>query len=309
MKIKNLLLLILPLLIMSTAAAGCRYENYNSDNGSLKTLHEKTFPIAPGKNLRLDISVGDIMVTGWDKNEVYVKILGNEKAAEKMEFEFDANDEEVEVIARKEGSVFNWFSSGISLKVEVKVPQKFNNKVHTSGGDIRISDLSGKNLIKTSGGDLWIKNTDGELQASTSGGDINLDDNKGKLSVSTSGGDILAKSFDGNFNASTSGGDIKLKGTNSKIDAETSGGDIHLEYWGENKGINLSTSGGDIYIKIPEDFSANVKLASSGGDVSTEIGVNNVKKMSAQKLEGILNKGGSPLNATTSGGDVVLSKL
>lgn len=91
------------------------------------------------------------------------------------------------------------------------------------------------------------------------------------------------------LSASTSGGDIKLKGTNSKIDAKT--------------------SGGDIYIKVPADFNANVKLASSGGDVSTEIGVNNVKKISSHKLEGILNKGGSPLNAKTSGGDVVLSKI
>ena len=109
--------------------------------------------------------------------------------------------------------------------------------------------------------------------------------------------------------ASTSGGDIKLNGTNSKIDAETSGGDISLEYRGKNKGIDLSTSGGDIYIRIPADFNANVKLASSGGDVSTEIGVNNVRKMSSHKLEGELGKGGSLLHATTSGGDIVVSRL
>jgi len=304
-----ILLLVLPLLFVSTAFSACRYENNNFDNGDLKTLHEKTYQISPGKDLKMDISVGDIMISGWAKNEVYIKVLGNEKAADKMEFEFDADENLVEVIAKKEGTFFNLFSSGIQLRFEVKVPHKFNNKVFTSGGDIKVSDITGNNIFKTSGGDLWIKNTNGELKASTSGGDINLDDNKGKLTVSTSGGDIKAKSFDGDLNASTSGGDIKLKGTNSKIDAETSGGDIFLEYWGENKGINLSTSGGDIYIKVPEDFNANVRLASSGGEVSTEIGVNNVKKVSSHKLEGELNNGGSQLNATTSGGDVVVSKL
>ena len=231
MKIKNILI-ILPLLLISTAAAGCRYENYNFDDRDLKTLHEKTFPISQGKDLKMDVSGGDIMITGWDKNEVYIKVLGNEKAADKIEFEFNADEDLVEVIAKKEGSVFNWFGSGIALRFEVKIPHKFNNKVNTSGGDIKISDITGKNTFKTSGGDLWIKNTNGDLKASTSGGDINLDDNKGNISVSTSGGDIMAKSFDGDLNASTSGGDIKLKGTNSKIDAETSGGDIHLEYLG-----------------------------------------------------------------------------
>jgi hypothetical protein len=303
------LLFVLPLLIISTAMAGCRYENNNFNDKDLKTLHEKTFPISPGKELKLDVSMGDIMISGWNKNEVYIRVLGNEKAKDKIEFEFNANENLVEVIAKKEGSVFNWFSNGIALRFEIKVPDRFNNKVHTSGGDIKISEVTGTNTFKTSGGDVWVRKTEGELEVSTSGGDINLDENKGNISASTSGGDMTAKSFNGDLYASTSGGDIKLKGTNSKVEAETSGGDIFLEYWGENKGIELSTSGGDINIKVPSDFNANIKLASSGGDVSTEIGVNNVKKVSSQKLEGELNKGGSPLNATTSGGDVVVSKL
>ena len=309
MQIKNSLL-ILPFLILSTAAVGCRYETYNFGDGDLKTLHEKTFPISPGKELKLDASMGDVMISGWDKDEVYIKVLGNKKAEDKMEFEFNANENLVEVIAKKKDSIFNWFGvNGIALRFEVKAPNRFNNEVHTSGGDIKISDVAGTNTFKTSGGDVWVKKIEGKLEISTSGGDINLDENKGNVSASASGGDIEAKNFDGDLYASTSGGDIKLKGTNSKIDAETSGGDIFLEYWGENKGIELSTSGGDIYIKVPADFNANVKLASLGGDVSTEIGVNNVKKFSSHKLEGDLNKGGSLLNAKTSGGNVVISKL
>lgn len=234
-KIKNILF-ILPFFILSTTAAGCRYENYNFDDKNLKTLHEKTFPISSGKELKLEVSMGDVMISGWDKNEVYVKVLGNEKANDKIEFEFNANENLVEVIAKKEGSVFNWFSNGIALRFEVIVPNRFNNKVHTSGGDIKISGVTGTNTFKTSGGDVWVKKTEGELEVSTSGGDINLDENKGNISASTSGGDIEAKDFDGDLYVSTSGGDIKLKGTNSKIDAETSGGNIFLEYWGENKG-------------------------------------------------------------------------
>ena len=303
-KIRISLLALITLLLSAGAYPG------NGNFSDLKVLHEKTYHISSGKELKLDASVGDVIITTWDKEEVYIKVLGNEKAKDKIDFDFNANGDRVEVIAKKEGSFFNWFgSSGISLRFEIKVPKSFNNKISTSGGDIKLADVKGKNFLKTSGGDLWIKNTVGELKASTSGGDITINENKGDLSISTSGGDIDAKNFDGNLYASTSGGDIKLKGTNSKINAETSGGDIQLEYWGVNKGIDLSTSGGDIYIKVPVDFNAAVRLATSGGEVSTDIGVNNVKKMSSHKLEGELNKGGSPLNATTSGGDIVVSKL
>jgi DUF4097 and DUF4098 domain-containing protein YvlB len=309
MKLKYYLVLSFVLLLLSTASAECRYNTHYFGGGDLKVLHEKTFKISSGKELILEASVGDIFITAWDKDEVYIKVSGNEKAEEKIDFTFHSNNQKVEVTAKKEGSFFNWFGSGIALKFEIKVPNKFNNKVRASGGDIRLAGVSGNNSLKTSGGDLWIKNTNGELKISTSGGDINLDDNKGNISAATSGGDINARSFEGNFSVSTSGGDIKLKGANSKIDASTSGGDIQLEYRGENKGINLTTSGGDIYIKVPEDFSASVKLATSGGDISSAIGVNNVKKKSPTKLEGELNRGGFMLNATTSGGDIVVGKL
>jgi hypothetical protein len=315
MQVKNSLL-ILPFLILSTAATGCRSETYNFGDADLQTLHEKPFPISPGKELKLDVSMGDVMISGWDKNEVYIKVLGNKKAGDKMEFEFNADENLVEVIAKKKASVFTWFGvnevAGVALRFEVKVPNRFNNKAHTSVGDIKISDVAGTNTFKTSVGDVGVKKTEGKLEISTLGGAINLDENKGNISASASGGDIEAKDFDGDLYASTSAGDIKLKGTNTKIDAETLGGDIFLEYWGENKGIELSTSGGYIYIKVPADFNATVKLASLGGDVSTEIGVNNVKdvkEFSSHKLEGDLNKGGLLLNATTSGGDVVVSKL
>jgi hypothetical protein len=304
---KSLTIIFLQVLFLSAALAG-NIHNSTFNKEDLKKLHEKTFKISAGKDLKMKVSVGDIMITGWDKNEVYIKVLGDDDAEEKMRFKFNADENEVEVIAEKENSLFSLFNN-ISLRFEVKVPAKFNNKISTSGGDIKITNVSGKCNYKTSGGDLWIKKTNGELFASTSGGDINLDENKGKISVSTSGGDIVAQNFNGDFSASTSGGNIKLKGSDSKIDAETSGGDILLSYQGQNKGISLSTSGGDIHIKVPSDFNANVKLVSSGGDVSSEIGVNNVKKVSSTKLEGVLNNGGEFLNATTSGGDVVLEKL
>ena len=276
----------------------------------LKLLYEKTYHISPGKELKVETSIGDVMISTWDKDEVYINVFGNQKAQDDVEFNFDGNDERVEVIAKKEGGFFNWFGfNGVSLRFEIKVPKKFNNRISTSGGDIKLADVVGKTQLKTSGGDLWIKNTEGEVKATTSGGNIFLDQNKGETSVTTSGGNIEAKNFDGNLNASTSGGDIRLKGANSRINAETSGGDIDLEYWGASKGIDLSTSGGDIYIKLPADFSASVKLATSGGEVSTDIGVNNVRKMSSHRLEGELNKGGSPLNATTSGGDIIVKKL
>lgn len=299
--------IILFTILLSGSLTACHIEINSDSNGDLQTIQEKSFPIQPGKDLKVEASSGDVTVTTWDKSEVYIKILGNEKARDKMEFKFNNNDDEVSVIAKRE-SFFNWFSSGIKLKFEIKVPAEFNSNISTSGGDIMVGEIRGSNLLKTSGGDVWVKNTDGVLKISTSGGDINLDSNSGDMNVSTSGGDIKAREFKGDFSATTSGGDIFLKGSDSKIYSETSGGNIVLEYSGQNKGIDVETSGGDIQMKLPADFSAAANMHTSGGEIECELTANNAHKISSSRFEADLNNGGAELIAKTSGGDISVKK-
>jgi Toastrack DUF4097 len=258
--------------------------------GNLKVIEERTFQISPGKDLKLEASSGDVSISSWDKDEVCIKILGNDRAEDKMKFDFYNNEDKVEVVAKREHGLFDWFSNGIRLRFEIKVPIKFNIKARTSGGDV------------------YTTNTSGNLDISTSGGDIKFDNVNGVFDVSTSGGDISGRNFHGELNASTSGGDIDLNGSDSKITASTSGGDIYLDYGGRNQGIDLSTSGGDIQIKLPENFSASARMQTSGGEISCDLTANKAKKISSTKFEADLNQGGNSLVAETSGGDITILK-
>jgi DUF4097 and DUF4098 domain-containing protein YvlB len=310
MKIKKILLLLpfFLLIFFSSNLPGCSFHYADADDDNLRVLHERTFKISPGNLFKLETVAGNVLITTWDRSEVYIKVLGNDNAEEKVEFNFSGNEEEVIVSAKREGLIFSLFSSGVRMRFEVKVPKQFNTTAHTSGGDIRAADINGKNNLRTSGGDIFLKRLSGELKAGTSGGDITIENTSGEIHLSTSGGNIDASDFTGNFEASTSGGDIKLKGNNSKIDARTSGGDISLIYSGQNNGIQLSTSGGDIDVDVPSDFNANAKLSTSGGSVSCNLTINNATKISSSKFEADLNSGGKPFIVKTSGGDITVRK-
>lgn len=251
-------------------SAGCRAAHFKHIN-DLKVIGEKSFSIKPGKNLRIKTSTGDVIVTSWDKEEVYIKISGDDDAEENMRFEFENDGNLVELTAKKQNSFTSWFE-GLNLKIEVKVPHHFNIDVNTAGGDIKYGGINGKVFIQTSGGDIW------------------------------------GEKFTGRLEAATSGGDISLIGYNSKIDASTSGGDIKLDYSGENFGIELSTSGGDILVKLPEDFNASATLRTSGGDVYCGLPMKNISKSSNYSIVGDINDGGELLIAETSGGDVDVIK-
>ena len=264
----KLLLTVIVSFTLTISACGSMHMHTNDD---LQLIKEKTIEITEGKNLIVDVSGGDVMVTYWNAESVEVKIFGNEKAYDKMEFEITGDGESVEVIGKKKSSTSSWFSS-INVKVEIKVPAKFNLDINTSGGDIKCGGIDGIIHLNTSGGDIW------------------------------------ADKCSGDINVSTSGGDIFLFCNTSFIEAETSGGDIKLEYSGENRGLDLSTSGGDIEIKLPYDFKASIDLSTSGGEVSCSFNMKNITKSRESSLSGDINGGGENLIARTSGGDITVEE-
>jgi DUF4097 and DUF4098 domain-containing protein YvlB len=145
----------------------------------LDLLKEKSFKVDPGQLLNVKTDVGDVIIKTWNQDEVLVKIYGDNDAKRKMEFSFDQDENGVMIIGEKEGGkIFGWFSS-IELKYEIKVPNKFDLNLKTSGGDLVVKNIKGEFNLKTSGGDIYTKNMSGNLSAGTSGGDITLADLNG----------------------------------------------------------------------------------------------------------------------------------
>ena len=273
----------------------------------LRLIQEKNFSVKDWQNLYVKASGADVKVESWDKPEVNIKVYGNKRAAEKMEFDVYQDGDVVKVIAKRKGSFLNWSFGSMQVKITATVPKNFNTNLESSGGDISIANLNGGFKLRTSGGDVSLMNTNGNLFTETSGGDIKIFDHKGTMHLSTSGGDILCKKVEGDLEASTSGGEIKLELANSKTEAKTSGGDIKIDYTGTNKGIFASTSGGDVHIKLPADFKANAQY-----ECSNEI-ENNFKNSKPLKVtrgytSAELNGGGERLNLKSSGGVITIDQ-
>ncbi len=274
---------------------------------NLDQLYDKSFTVNSGENLKLKADMGDVIVGTWDKDEVSVKVYGNDNAKNKLEYNFEKTSDGVEVTVKKEG--FGFFNSFRNYKLvfDIKVPKKFNAYVSTSGGDVQIDDMSGYAKVSTSGGDISVAKLYGDMSLTTSGGDIHFAETNGKASVSTSGGDIQSENHKGEVDASTSGGDVKLSVIDGKVNSSTSGGDIKLYYKGSNKGIRLSTSGGDVHVSLPKDFAAAAELHTTGGDITCEINTTKTTKISSSKYIAEFNGGGELFKCTTTGGDISVS--
>lgn len=247
-----------------------------------QSTRSKSFTVTKGGMIEVSVDGGDIRVSSWDKNEVFVRAEGiDEDNLSRLKMDQSGNTVRVEYKVRGRG-----WNSG-HTRFEISVPTQFNTDLRTSGGDIEIR------------GDI-----DGRIKGSTSGGDVILGNiSKGTVDLSTSGGDMRTGDIQGDVNLRTSGGDIELGKVGGNADVKTSGGDIRVESVG--KTLKASTSGGDITIG---DVGGEATVATSGGDVK----VRRVAGWASMSTSGgnieLLSASGK-VKANTSGGDIRLEDI
>jgi len=230
---------------------------------------ERSFKVEQGGALSIDTDSGSIEVESHNSDTVDVIVGKKGKKSEDFEVTFSQDGDDVKVVGDQKGISF-WGSSRVHFIV--KVPQRYNVDLKTSGGSIELSSLNG------------------EVDAYTSGGSIKLGKIEGEVDVKTSGGSIRVEEVAGEINAHTSGGSIKV--TMSE----------------QPKGNSrLSTSGGSVTAYLLPSIAVDLSASTSGGRVHSDFAVNgSVKKTS---VDGSVNGGGPKLVLKTSGGSVNIKKL
>lgn len=232
----------------------------------------REFTVSSIKEVVSTTSGGSITVAGdaGSNAKVEVFISRDNWSKEKIKQVLDENYTiEIKVesgmlyaVAKQKKNISNWNTQGLSISFKISVPKQVNNNLQTSGGSIKISNLSGTQNFKTSGGSLTIENVSGNTIGATSGGSINVTGSKDNIDLKTSGGSITAKDCSGKIILKTSGGSLNLSKLNGNINASTSGGSVKLDDITGN--ISASTSGGSVTVN---DVTGTLITSTSGGSM------------------------------------------
>ncbi|HPR88415.1 MAG TPA: DUF4097 family beta strand repeat-containing protein [bacterium] len=293
------------LLLLVTLPLGA--QTIEGSRGHYTSMITREFAMAPGGNLVMEISGGDIRVTSWDKNSVQVletftmKVFTREEAEEivkKLNASYSQNAATLTIRNELDGNRLQEHA------FEITLPQKFNLDLKTAGGDLDVSKVEGNVRLGTSGGDLLLSALTGAIEARTSGGDLSLETISGKISAATSGGDIIAKAIFAEGDLSTSGGDVAVEKTTQRLALTTSGGDIVLQ---DIAGpLTAATSGGDI--SLTRFSGAQGSLQTSGGDLMVHTSQGQLE-MATSGGDVDCEEITKSLRAMTSGGDIDVRDL
>ena len=298
---------------------------------------KKGFTVGEGGTLRLDASIGSVkIVTGGTGvafeviREAHGRRADKQLAEHRITFTQSGNDVIVESDQGDDDDNWsNWFHfENYEVQWNIRVPDRYNLDVQTSGGSIEIDDIDGTveaktsgggirtgrlgraSNLKTSGGSIHIATAAANVVAHTSGGGITIGDVSGPVEAKTSGGSIKLGRVDGDVVARTSGGGIRIEDAAGTVNASTSGGSIVATLSRQPRGDSkLSTSGGSVTVNVASRVAVEVDAKASGGGVHSDVPVTVVGTQDDGQLHGSINGGGPKLLLRTSGGSIHLKQM
>jgi len=293
----------------------------------------RNFAAKPGGKLEMRVDRGSIQVRPSAGDSVDIKVIrelknGSAKDLDRMleqhQIEMEQSGDLIKITAEGNRNLLGWAKNKFrNLRVEyiITVPSKFNLDLHTSGGNVRVSDLEGeieahtaggsmdfgqiKGPVKarTAGGNVSLRKAEGRADLRTSGGSLNIGELRGDLVARTSGGNISMERIEGSVDAETSGGSILAKEVRGAVLARSSGGNVSAVLNGQPVGNSeLKTSGGSVSVTLAEPVALDVSARTSGGRIHSDFPGDMNKQRT--KLEAKINGGGPGLVLETAGGNV-----
>jgi len=225
----------------------------NQSNAQVHSI-EKSYVVGPGGTLRMNIAAGNIIVRGWEYDEVQIQadVHGSARALDNLELRFEQDRDDVIVrTERGQRRTFRGWRSGRSERIDftIYVPFDYNIRINLAAGRVDVDDIDGSVRVQTSAGSTHISNIYGPIDVNTSAGSINVSllDNPDRVSLSTSTGSIsivVPEEINARFSLNTSIGRVRC----SLANFSGSGSTVHFSYNEGGELVDARTSVGSIRV-------------------------------------------------------------
>ncbi len=292
--------------------AGCDLEDFGDSQRYTADFHY-TYPLKAGGRLQLETFNGSVEIAGWDQDAVDIsgaKYAGSPETRDAIKIEVSNAPDAVTVRAVRPSER----RGGMGAKFVIKVPRRIQlERIVSSNGSLRISDIEGAARLRTSNGSVRTVNLRGNLEVQTSNSGIDVQSLEGSAVLRTSNGRIHAEAVHGGVEAFTSNSAIAVrvaKASGQPVHVETSNGGVDLTLEASDPGdVRASTSNSGITVHLPQNANARLMAHTSNNSVSSEFDVKTEGASGKGHLEGTIGKGGGTLDLRTNNGRIRLLKL
>ncbi len=215
-------------------------------------------PAAPDAAVSISTDNADVWVTGWDGEEVVVRVRGGSLRNVQL------TGDRARLRVRNEDDE----------DLEIRVPRRARVDVRTQNGDLNVSDVTGSVFLESLSGDARVTGEARLVEVEAVSGDIDILGRTSTVNVNTVSGDINVPHASGIVDASTTSGDITVsaEGLERGNFSSTSG---TVTFQGEparNATLYFDSASGTIELRLRRGFAADFDVSTVTGDIDNAIG-------------------------------------
>jgi DUF4097 and DUF4098 domain-containing protein YvlB len=266
--------ILLPVLAAGLLSlTACDIEDFNQ--GRFTADFHQAQPLGVSGKVSVETFNGSIEVSPWDQDTVDIsatKYGPSQQAADDLEIRVDHTADTVSV--RAVHPSIRHGNQG--AKFVLRVPRNaVVDRLTTSNGGIRVSQVTGPSHLHTSNGTIHALDLAGSLDAQTSNGSITAE---------------LARAA-------------------GPIRAESSNGSINLRLPGDFRDdVRAHTSNGSITVHLPRELNARISARTSNSKITSDFDLRMQGEIGRNHLDAVMGTGGALVDLSTSNGSIHLAR-
>lgn len=295
------LLFVLALAFAPRAAAQQRQSPAQDAPAAEEFAFERRAEAEASAVVSLCINEGDVIVRGWDRNEVRARAEGagtlrlltpgNVRPAPRVEV----------LVSEERDAELGGGYCGSNETVELTVPRGATVDVKTRSGHVEVSDVA-QARIKVLSGDVDVRRVSRAVEVSCLSGDVSVSDSAGSVRIDSVSGDVEARnvrtsSAGDNFEAKSISGDVTIEGVahGNVTGSATSGQILYTGALARGGTYDFRTISGDVMMELPADASFNLhaKVVLSG-EIVTDFPVRMAGASASTSVGAPVNAPGTP---------------
>ncbi len=290
------LLFALALAAAPRAAARQRPSPAQGEAAAGEFALERRADAEAGAVVSLCVNEGDVIVRGWDRNEVRARIEGEGTLRLLTPNVRPAPRVEVRVSEGRDADLSRG-RCGSNETVELTVPRGATVEVELQSGRVEVADVA-EARVKVFSGDVEVRRITRAAQVSCMSGDVSVSDSAGPVRVNTVSGDVEAR----NLRTTSAGDDLEAKSVSGDVTIEgvrhgnvtgeaTSGQILYTGALARGGSYDFRTISGDVTMELPANASFNLhaKVVVSG-EIVTDFPVRTIGTPASTSV-------GAPVNA------------
>jgi DUF4097 and DUF4098 domain-containing protein YvlB len=240
---------------------------------------ERTVAAEPNVVVTVCLASGDVIVHGWDRNEVHASSTDAEQLDLRRGIPTATGPaSRVDlIISNKPGDdASETCDCSASSDVELDVPRGATVQVKTRDGEVQVSDITVAR-VETLSGDISVRGVTKGVEALSVSGEVSLENSGGSIRMRSISGSIEAtnaRTVEANddFDADSVSGDVSLdQVSHAHVRARTISGAVNLTGPLARGGrYEFKTTSGDVTFMLPGDASFRVTARIPRGEIITD---------------------------------------